>query len=71
MFARIITVQLDPGDVDKAISIYGDSVVPASKQREGFVGALLLGDRKTGKGVSITVYDSEENLTASEQSGFV
>ena len=70
MFARVINVELDPGDIEKAISIYGDSVIPASKQREGFVGALLLGDRNTGKGISITMWDSEEHLKAGEQSGF-
>jgi heme-degrading monooxygenase HmoA len=70
MFARVITVQVDPGDIDKTISIYGDDVNPALKQREGFVGALLLGDRKSGKGVSITMWDSEESLKAGEQSGF-
>jgi len=70
MFARVITVQVDPGDIDKTISIYGDDVNPALKQREGFVGALLLGDRKSGKGVSITMWDSEESLKAGIESGF-
>jgi heme-degrading monooxygenase HmoA len=70
MFARVINVQVDPGDIDKTISIYGDDVIPALKQQEGFEGALLLGDRKTGKGVSITMWASEENLNAGEQSGF-
>jgi heme-degrading monooxygenase HmoA len=70
MFGRVITIQVDPGDMDKTISIYGDDVIPALKQQEGFVGALLLGDRKTGKNVSITMWDSEESLNAGLQSGF-
>ena len=71
MFARVITIQVDPGDIDKEISIYGDDIVLALKQREGFVGAMLLGDRKTGKSVSITMWDSEESFKAGEQSGFM
>jgi heme-degrading monooxygenase HmoA len=70
MFGRLITIQVDPSDMDKTISIYGDDVIPALKQREGFVGALHLGDRKTGKNVSITMWDSEESLKAGIQSGF-
>ena len=44
MFARHVTVQLQPGKADEATAIFQDSVVPALQQQEGFKGAFLLID---------------------------
>jgi quinol monooxygenase YgiN len=71
MNARVITVQMDVNRIDEGIKIYEESVAPAVKQEQGGVGALLLGDRKSGKGVSITVWESEESLKAAQESGFM
>ncbi len=70
MHARLVTVQIQPGKIDEAISIYRDSVMPAVKQQKGFKGAFLLTDRNTGKGVSATLWETEADLKAGEASGF-
>jgi hypothetical protein len=71
MEARVITVLIDVYRVDKAIKIYEESVAPAVKQREGGIGAILLGDRSTGRGISITLWENKERLIEAQESGFM
>ena len=71
MYARVVTVQVQQGKVDEAISIYRESVVPAAQQQNGFKGGFLLTDPNTGKGVSIALWDTEDDMKASETSGYL
>ncbi len=70
MFARLTIAQMKMDKLDEAIKIYEESVIPAAKSQKGYRGAYLLTDRKTGKGVSISLWDSEEDAIANEQSGY-
>ena len=70
MFARLVLLQVNPEKVDETINIYGESVVPAAKSQKGYKGIYMLVDRKTGKSVSISLWDSEEDAIANEQSGY-
>ncbi len=70
MNARVTIVQILPAKIDEAIGIYRDSVVPAAKQQKGFRVVYLLTDRKTGKGISITLWETEADMTAGENSGY-
>ena len=70
MFARLTIVQAKSDKLDETIKIFEEGVVPAAKSQKGFREAYLLTDRKTGKGVSITLWDSEEDAIANEQSGY-
>ncbi len=70
MFARLTIVQVKIDKLDETIKIYEDNVVPAAKSQKGFQGAYLLTDRDTGKGISCTLWDSEEDAVANEQSGY-
>ena len=70
MFARFTIVQVNVDTVDEVIKLYEDSVVPAAKSQKGYRGAYLFTDRKTGKGYSISLWDSEEDAIANEQSGY-
>jgi len=71
MFARLTIVQVKIDKLDETIKIFEDSVVPAAKSQKGARGAYLLTDRKTGKGISISLWDSEEDAIANEQSGYL
>ena len=71
MYARIITVLVDVYRIDKAIEIYKECVAPAVKVRDGGVGALLLGDRSSGRGISITLWENKEKQIAAQESGFM
>ena len=70
MYARVSIAQAQPGKADEVIRIHRDSVVPACKQQKGFKGLYVLGDRKTGKGLTISLWETEADMTAGETSGF-
>lgn len=70
MFARLTIVQVQAGKIDEATSIFRDSIVPAAKAQKGYRGSYLFTDRTTGKGTSVTLWDSMEDLRASETSGY-
>jgi len=70
VYARVTISQGQPGKTDEVIRIYRDSVVPAGKQQKGFKGLYLLTDRKTGKGITIGLWETEADMTASETSGY-
>jgi heme-degrading monooxygenase HmoA len=70
MYARVSIAQAQPGKVDEGIRLHRDSVVPACKQQKGFKGLYLLTDRKTGKGITISLWQTEADMTAGEASGF-
>ena len=69
-YARVTTVQVKSGWTNECTKIYEDYVVPAAKSQKGYRGAYLLVDRETDKGISITVWDSEAEAIANEQSGY-
>jgi heme-degrading monooxygenase HmoA len=68
--ARVVSMEMLPMNVVEAVRIYQELVVPAAKEEQGFKGTLLLTDSDTGEGVSISLWDSEEDMHASEASGF-
>jgi hypothetical protein len=71
MDARVITVLVDVYRMDEAIKIYEESVAPAVELREGGIGALLLVDRYSGRGISITLWENRESLIEAQKSGFM
>ncbi len=71
MYARVFKVKVDTGRIDDGVEIYEDGYVPAANQQEGFLGAMLLGNRETGRGMAISMWQSEQAARATEQSGFV
>jgi heme-degrading monooxygenase HmoA len=71
MFARLMIVPMKIDKLDEGRNIYAESIIPAAKSQKGYRGAYLLSDRKTGKAVSITLWDSEEDAIANEQSGYL
>ena len=71
MEARVITVLIDVYRVDEAIKIYEECVAPAVKVRDGGIGSILLGDRSSGRGISITFWESKEKQIEAQESGFM
>jgi heme-degrading monooxygenase HmoA len=70
MHARIVTVQIQPGKIDELIRIFRDSIVPAAKQQKGFKRSFLLTDKKTGKGISVALWETEADMEKSEATGY-
>lgn len=69
MHARVVDLRVRPMDTKEVVRIYRDSVMPAAREQPGFKGALLLTD-STGIGLSITLWETEEDREAGEASGY-
>ena len=70
MKARVVSVQIRPGKTDEAIALYRDSVVPAARKQKGFKGAFLLNNSDTGKALSLTLWETEADMTSGEASDY-
>jgi heme-degrading monooxygenase HmoA len=68
MYARVITVQYQPGKIDEGIQIYRESILPETRQLKGYKGAMAMVDRSTDKAISITLWQSEGDAQASGES---
>ena len=70
MYARVVIMEMLPIDVKEAVRAYRDRVVPAGWEQEGFGGAWMLTDPETGEGLSISLWESTDDMRASEESDF-
>jgi len=62
---------MQPDKIEEGARIYQDSVVPAAKAQKGFKGILLLLAPETGKCISISLWESEADMTTGEASGYL
>ncbi len=69
MYTRATRVQSPPDGIEKGIAYFKEKVVPAAKAAPGNAGAVLLVARKTGSAVGITLWETAQALSASEQMG--
>jgi len=65
VFARVSVLQGDIEHIDEGIAHYQERLLPEARKLAGFKGALLLVDRKTGRNLGITLWDTERDLYAS------
>ena len=67
MFARVSTFQGPPDQTSKGIRVAREQILPAARLQDGFVGIFLLYDREGGRSLAITLWETEEDLKASEE----
>ncbi len=67
MHARHVTVRGSADKLDEAVNSVREHVVPVLKECSGFRGQLLLVDRASGEAIGISLWDSEEEMNASEE----
>ncbi len=71
MWVRMSTLQGATGqsdeEIEQQIAILRNNIIPTARQMDGYQGVLTLGDRSTGKSVSLTFWESEEAMRASEE----
>ena len=66
MYARATTYRGSPEHVQEAIVHYQEGI-PSTREISGNRGAFLLVDRSAGKGVGVTLWESEEAMQASRK----
>ena len=69
MFARLGIFQFNVDKLDEAVKRYEERVIPAIRSQKGSRGVYLITDRKAGKGISMTLWDSEADSIANVESG--
>ncbi len=68
MFARVSTYEGgDPANKATTLGFLHDYVIPAARAMGGWKGMYFLSDASASKTLSITLWDSEESLRASEE----
>jgi hypothetical protein len=72
MFARVSTYQGSPDKVDEGIRNWREKVFPVIRKQleEAGIkdrGSLFLVDRKSGKSISVSLWETEEDMRASEK----
>jgi hypothetical protein len=68
MYARVATFESDPAKVDDAITIVR-AEVESGETPPGLDGAkmLMLVDRQTGKGMGVTLFESEQAMRRGDE----
>ena len=67
MFARLTRFQVRLERIDKARQIFKESILPANRLQQGYKGTYLFTNQKTGEGIVLTLWKSEEDVIASEE----
>jgi len=55
----------------EAVKIYKESVEPVAKEQKGFVRMHLLTDPDTSKFISISIWETENDMVAGESDGYL
>jgi heme-degrading monooxygenase HmoA len=67
VYARVSTFEGSPEQIDEGLRYLREEILPTGKEDPGFKGPIALGDRQSGKMLSITLWESEEAMRATEQ----
>ncbi|HAX23467.1 MAG TPA: antibiotic biosynthesis monooxygenase [Thermomicrobiales bacterium] len=71
MYARVISVTIQPGHEDDLLDTTTSMVLPVAREQAGFVDAVGLFDPSTGRMMFITLWADAHCLESSEASGHV
>jgi quinol monooxygenase YgiN len=66
MHARIGTLHVRPEHFESVSRILRETVMPAAQRQPGFSSFVVLANREEGKVVGISLWETEQNLLASE-----
>jgi heme-degrading monooxygenase HmoA len=67
MFARLVTIEGHSEQLDDFIRVGAEKVLPQLRRLDGFEGSLVLADRRSGKIVTVTLWESEEAMRVGEE----
>jgi heme-degrading monooxygenase HmoA len=67
MYGRVSIIEAPADKLDEGTKRMRDEIVPALRQLSGCQGVIALVDRTSGKNLVITLWDTEDDLRASEE----
>ena len=65
MFSRVVRLKGDANRTDEAIKLWTQSIQPLIKKQKGYAGVSLLTNRKTGDGLSVSYWETEQAMKES------
>lgn len=70
MYARLTRMQVRLERFDHSIKIFKESVLPSIRGQLGFRGIYLFTNPKTGEGLTLSLWNSEEDALESEKNHY-
>jgi heme-degrading monooxygenase HmoA len=67
VYARVSTFQGPPDRTAEGIRVAREQILPAARLQDGFKGIYLLYDGESDRSLSITLWETEEDMKASEE----
>ena len=67
MYARVTTFQARPGSIDDGIAYCRDEVLPLIRDIDGCIGLSMMVDRKTGRCIATSAWETEDEMRASDE----
>ena len=67
MFARATRIKSSSEQLDARMLLTREELIPAASKLDGFEGGVWLVDRQSSRFLSVTFWQSEEHLRASEE----
>ena len=67
MFARVSTFQGTQDQTAESIRVAREQILPVARLQDGFKGIFILFDRESGRSLSITLWETAEDMQASEE----
>lgn len=71
MWVRMSTFQgsteQSDDQIEQQIKTLRENIIPTARQMGGYKGVLSVGDRSTGKSITLTFWESEAAMRASEE----
>jgi heme-degrading monooxygenase HmoA len=68
MHARMFAFDGSPEEIEAAVALTRDEIVPLERQMPGFRGLILLSDKGARRLISLSLWESEELMLQSEES---
>jgi hypothetical protein len=70
VFARVSEFQVDPERLDEMAREGVEHVLPALKMQDGYNGGLVLVDRRSGKVLAVTLWESEQAMYTTDEAAY-
>lgn len=70
MHARVYFGKIVPQNENTVTQLYRDYVVPTAKQQKGFKGIIQMVHPQTGETISISLWETEADMKATENSPY-
>ena len=67
MFARVSEWSVPPERQDAVLHAAEEHIVPSLRMQSGYLGDWLFGDRESGRMLTVTLWESEEAMHATDE----